>query len=160
MAVSTADLCDAHEGLHVADPIFRAYGRRRTFQGAIATVKCYEDNSQVGATLEEPGEGRVLVVDGGGSLRRALLGDRLGALAMTNGWSGLIINGCIRDSEAVDAMEIGVRALGVIPRRSQKQGDGQRDVSVSFAGVQFRPGEYVYADADGVVVAPGPVAGE
>jgi regulator of ribonuclease activity A len=154
----TADLCDAHEGLHVADPIFRIFGQRRAFHGSVATVKCYEDNSMVREALAEPGEGRVLVVDGGGSMRRALLGDRLAQLALDHDWAGVVINGCIRDSEVVNAMDIGVRALGTIPRKSQKQGDGQRDVSVSFAGVTFRPGVYLYVDADGVLVAQEPLA--
>lgn len=158
MPIATADLCDEHDDLHVADPIFRLYGRRRAFDGPIATVKCYEDNSKVREALEEAGEGRVLVVDGGGSLRRALLGDMLGELAVTNGWAGVVVNGCIRDSDAIDALELGVRALAAIPVKSVKRGDGQRDVSVSFAGVTFRPGEHLYADADGLVVAPVRVA--
>jgi regulator of ribonuclease activity A len=159
MSFNTADLCDEHDGLHVAEPMFRIFGRRRAFNGPIATVKCHEDNSRVREALEEPGEGRVLVVDGGGSMRRALLGDMLGALAVRNGWAGVVVNGCIRDSDAIDALELGVRALATIPVKSIKRGDGQRDVSVSFAGVTFRPGEHLYADADGIVVAPVPMIG-
>jgi regulator of ribonuclease activity A len=139
MPLSTADLSDEHDNLHVAEPIFRIFGRHRAFHGPIATVKCYEDNSRVREALEEPGEGRVLVVDGGGSTRRALMGDMLGALAVENGWAGVVVNGCIRDSDAIDELDLGVRA-------------------VSFAGVTFRPGEHLYADADGIVVAPVPVA--
>ncbi len=159
MAISTADLCDEHGHLHVAEPIFRIFGRRRAFDGPISTVKCYEDNSRVREALEEPGDGRVLVVDGGGSTRRALLGDMLGALAVKNGWAGVVVNGCIRDSDAINELELGVRALATIPVKSIKRGDGEREVSVSFAGVTFRPGEHLYADADGVVVAPVPVSG-
>jgi regulator of ribonuclease activity A len=154
----TADLCDRHEpDLHVLEPLFRAYGRLVAFDGPIATVKCYEDNSMVREALGEPGDGRILVVDGGGSLRRALLGDQLGKLAVKNGWKGIVINGCIRDSEAINGLQVGVRALGTIPLRSQKRGDGQRDVSLSFAGVTFRPGAHLYADADGMVVTARPL---
>lgn len=154
MPIPTADLCDERDNLHVADPIFRIFGKRRAFDGPIATVKCHEDNSKVREALEEPGEGRILVVDGGGSLRRALLGDMLGELAVKNGWTGVVVNGAIRDSDAINELDLGVRALATIPVKSIKRGDGQRDVSVSFAGVTFRPGEHLYADADGLVVAP------
>lgn len=158
MAYNTADLCDAHErDLHVVESMFHRYGRLAAFDGPIATVKCYEDNSKVREALSEPGEGRILVVDGGGSQRRALFGDMLGELAVKNGWKGIVINGCIRDSAAIDQLEIGVRALGTIPLKTHKRGDGQRDVSVSFAGVTFRPGEHLYADADGIVVAARPL---
>jgi regulator of ribonuclease activity A len=158
MAYSTADLCDSHEqDLHVAESMFHRFGRLTAFDGPIATVKCYEDNSMVREALAEPGDGRILVVDGGGSQRRALLGDTLGGLAVQNGWKGIVINGCIRDCEAVDQLELGVRALGTIPLSTHKRGDGQREVSVSFAGVTFRPGAYLYADADGIVVAARPL---
>jgi regulator of ribonuclease activity A len=163
MAFSTADLCDDHEqDLHVAESMFQRFGRITAFDGPIATVKCYEDNSMVREALAEPGEGRILVVDGGGSQRRALLGDLLAELAVRNGWRGIVINGCIRDSETVNQLELGVRALGTIPLRTHKRGDGQREVSVSFAGVTFRPGAHLYADADGMVVAARPldIAGE
>lgn len=158
MPFSTADLCDAHEqDLHVVESMFHRYGRLAAFDGPIATVKCYEDNSMVREALTEPGDGRILVVDGGGSQRRALLGDALGELAVRNGWKGIVINGCIRDSASVDELELGVRALGTIPLRTHKRGDGQRNVSVSFAGVTFRPGAHLYADADGIVVAARPL---
>ena len=154
----TADLCDDHEAdLHVLEPLFKSYGRATVFDGPIATVKCYEDNSKVREALAEPGAGRVLVVDGGGSMRRALLGDMLAEMAVRNGWQGVLVNGCIRDSAAINELELGVRALGTIPLKTHKRGDGQRDVSVSFAGVTFRPGEHLYADADGVVVAARPL---
>lgn len=163
MTFSTADLCDRHEqDLHVVESMFHRFGRITAFDGPIATVKCYEDNSMVREALAEPGDGRILVVDGGGSQRRALLGDLLAELAVKNGWRGIVINGCIRDSETVNQLELGVRALGTIPLRTHKRGDGQREVSVSFAGVTFRPGAHLYADADGIVVAARPldVAGE
>jgi len=158
MPYLTADLCDAHEEkLHVLESRFHRYGKLTCFDGPIATVKCYEDNSKVREALSEPGDGRILVVDGGGSQRRALLGDMLAELAVKNGWKGVLINGCIRDSAAIDELEIGVRALGTIPLKTHKRGDGQRDVSLSFAGVTFRPGEHLYADADGIVVAARPL---
>jgi len=159
----TADLCDAHEtDLHVLEPLFEAFGSVTVFDGPIATVKCYEDNSKVREALAEPGAGRVLVVDGGGSMRRALLGDMLAEMAVKNGWRGVVVNGCIRDSAAINELELGVRALGTIPLKTHKRGEGQRDVSLSFAGVTFRPGEHLYADADGVIVAARPLdlAGE
>jgi len=125
----------------------------------MATVKVFEDNTLVRAALETPGAGRVLVVDGGGSRRCALLGDRLAQLAIDNGWAGLIINGCIRDSREVDAMDIGVKALAAHPAKSAKRGEGQEEISVAFAGVRFEPGCFVYADADGIVVSDRALAG-
>ncbi|HET7202912.1 MAG TPA: ribonuclease E activity regulator RraA [Steroidobacteraceae bacterium] len=150
----TADLCDQHgERVQVCEPIFHAFGGRRAFHGPISTVRCFEDNSRVKEAVEGPGEGKVLVVDGGGSRRHALLGDKLGAAAVRNGWAGLIIHGCIRDSAALGRMDLGIRALGTMPLRSEKRGEGERDVPVRFAGVTFRPGEFVYVDEDGVIVA-------
>jgi regulator of ribonuclease activity A len=151
---ATADLCDAHgDKLRVCEPVFHAYGGRRAFHGPISTIFCFEDNSRVKEAVESPGAGRVLVVDGGGSRRRALLGDNLGRAAVTNGWAGIIIHGCIRDSAELGRMDLGLRALGTIPLRSDKRGQGERDVPVRFAGVTFRPGEHVYVDDDGIVVA-------
>lgn len=152
---TTTDLCDAHpEALAVATPVFRSFGGRRRFAGAIATVRCFEDNSLVRERLDEPGGGRVLVVDGGGSLRCALLGDQLGALGVRNGWNGVVVWGCVRDTEALGAMDLGVLALAAHPLKSVKRGQGEREVALNFAGVTFRPGHTLYADADGVVVAP------
>lgn len=150
----TADLCDEHDPLDVAEPMFRDYGGRPAFGGPISTVKVFEDNVLVKKALEEPGAGRVLVVDGGGSLRCALLGDRLAAMAHTNGWAGVIVYGCIRDSAPIRQIEVGVKALATHPKKSVKRGEGQRDIPVTFAGVTFTPGAYVYADEDGVVVSP------
>ncbi len=152
--MTTPDLCDAHPGIvRVADPVFRVYGGRDLFGGRIATVRCPEDNSKVRVVLATAGEGRVLVVDGGGSLRCALLGDQLASLAVANGWSGLVINGCVRDVQAIASMDLGVQALGAHPCKSEKRDLGEVDVVVAFAGVQFRPGEWLYADANGVIVA-------
>lgn len=153
MELCTADLSDRLGAkAQVAAPLFRDYGGRHRFAGPISTVQCFEDNSRVREALQEPGEGRVLVVDGGGSTRCALLGDRLAALAAGNGWAGVLIHGCIRDSEAIGRTELGVKALATHPRKSVKRGVGERDLDVRFAEVQFRPGDYLYADTDGVLV--------
>lgn len=154
MEFTTADLYDQHEHeVQVAEPVFRDYGGQRCFAGMIATVRTREDNSQVRAALEEAGRGRVLVVDGGASMRCALVGDRLVRLALQNGWSGIVISGCIRDSAAIAGLNIGVKALGTNPRRSAKLGAGEREIPVTFAGVTFTPGEYLYADEDGILLA-------
>ena len=150
----TADLCDDHgDRVQVCEPLFHPYGGRRSFYGPISTVRCFQDNSRVKEAVEGPGDGKVLVIDGGGSRRRALLGDRLGEAAVRNGWAGVIVHGCIRDSAELGRMDLGIRALGTIPLRSDKRGEGDRDVPVRFAGVTFRPGEFVYVDEDGVIVA-------
>ena len=155
LAKGTADLCDEHgDRVQVCEPIFHAYGGRKSFHGPVSTVRCFEDNSRVKEAVEGPGEGRVLVVDGGGSRRRALLGDKLGEAAVRNGWAGVIVHGCIRDSAELGRLDLGIRALGTMPLRSDKRGEGERDVPVRFAGVTFRPGEFVYVDQDGVIVAP------
>ena len=151
---ATADICDAHgDAVQVCEPVFHAYGGRICFAGPISTVRCFEDNSRVKEAVEGPGEGRVLVVDGGGSRRRALFGDKLGSAAVRNGWAGVIVYGCIRDSAELGQMNLGIRALGTMPLRSDKRGEGERDVPVRFAGATFRPGDYVYVDEDGVVVS-------
>jgi regulator of ribonuclease activity A len=156
---ATADLCDSHpDAVHACEPVFQAYGGRRSFAGPISTVRCFEDNSRVKEAVESPGEGRILVVDGGGSRRRALFGGNLGNAAVKNGWVGVIIHGCIRDSAELGQLDLGIRALGTMPLRSQKRGEGERDVPVRFAGASFHPGDYVYADEDGVVVTHGPLA--
>jgi regulator of ribonuclease activity A len=150
----TADLCDAHAGnLKVAAPRFQDYGGRTKFCGPVSTIRCFEDNSRVREAVAEPGLGRVLVVDGGGSLAAALVGDLLGAKAAQNGWSGIIVNGCVRDTAALRGLDLGVRALAANPMRTDKRGEGERDVAVGFAGVTFRPGNWVYADEDGIIVA-------
>ena len=154
MPFLTADLYDAHgDDLQVALPLFRDFGGRTDFHGPVVTLKVHEDNSLVREVLGEAGEGRVLVVDGGGSLRCALLGDNLARMAAANGWSGLVIHGCIRDSVEIAKLPVGVKALATNPTRSLKRGEGQRDVVVRFADVSFVPDCYIYADADGIVVS-------
>ncbi len=151
---ATTDLCDEFgEGVRVAEPLFWDYGGASAFHGPVSTVRVFEDNVLVREALEEDGRGRVLVVDGGGSTRCALVGDQLAALAHENGWAGIVVNGCIRDSAEISFTPVGVKALNTLPRRSAKEGAGERDVSVSFAGVELFPGEYLYADEDGIVVA-------
>lgn len=158
---ATADLCDTHEGkvpgLRVAAPIFRSFGGKTAFSGQIATLKLFEDNGLVRQMLDTPGNGRVLVVDGGGSLRRALLGDQLAALAVKNGWAGLVIWGCIRDSVAIGTMDLGVFALGTIPLKTVKKNLGEQNVAVRFADLDFIPGEWLYADEDGLIASPMPL---
>jgi len=154
MSFTTPDICDAYSGrIQVLEPLFRDFGGKRKFYGEIVTVKCHEDNSMVKNTLATEGRGKVLVVDGGGSLRCALLGDLLGAMAMENGWQGVLINGCVRDVEILKGMELGVRALGPLPMKSEKRGEGEVNVIVRFAGVSFEPGWYLYADENGMIVA-------
>ncbi len=154
----TADLCDEHaDAVQVCEPVFQAYGGRHAFSGPVSTVRCFEDNSRVKEAVEGPGNGRVLVVDGGGSRRRALFGGNLGNAAVKNGWAGIIIHGCIRDSAELGQLNLGIRALGTMPLRSEKRGEGERDVPVRFAGASFRPGDYVYVDEDGVVVSHAPL---
>ncbi len=155
MHYATADICDDYPGeVEVAEPILRHFGGKRRFHGETVTIKVYEDNVLVRQAVESPGEGRVLVVDGGGSMRRALLGDRLGAMAAENGWSGVIVNGCIRDSVELAGTPLGVLAIAAHPMKSNKNGDGDQGMSVSFAGVAIRPRQYIYADEDGWLVAP------
>jgi regulator of ribonuclease activity A len=155
MTLATADLCDQHEGaVKVVEPIFRAYGGKLAFDGMIATVKVFEDNVLVRQALAENGAGQVLVVDGGGSQRCALVGDQIAVLARDNGWNGIVVYGCIRDSLAINELPIGVRALGTHPLKSIKKGAGDRAIAVTFAGVTFVPGHHLYADADGVIVSP------
>jgi len=154
MKTRTTDLCDTFfPNLQIAEPIFRDYGGKLDFAGTIVTARVYEDNGVVRKILEEPGNGRVLVVDGGGSLRRAIIGDHIGELACASGWAGVLINGCIRDIQGLGQILIGVKALNAIPLRPLKSGKGERDMVVSFAGVTFTPGHYLYADEDGVVVS-------
>lgn len=154
MSFRTADLCDQFsDELDVCEPLFRDYGGRRSFAGPIATIKCFEDNSRVRDLVAEAGQGRVLVIDAGGSLRRAVLGDLLAQKAVDNGWSGVLVYGCIRDSVAIGRMAIGVKALATHPLKTDKRNEGQRDLPVRFAGVTFRSGDWLYADEDGVIVA-------
>jgi regulator of ribonuclease activity A len=151
---STADLADDHgSSVRSCDVQFRSYGATASFSGPITTIACHEDNVVMRAALSEPGNGGVLVVDGGGSVHVALMGDEMALLAVRNGWSGVIVNGAVRDVAALAGIGLGVFAVGSNPRKSLKHGAGERDVPVSFGGVVFTPGETVYADRDGVVVA-------
>jgi len=154
MMKSTPDLCDQYPDLiQVVAPMFKNYGGRESFGGEIVTVKCFEDNSCVKQLVGSQGQGRVMVVDGGGSMRRACLGDMLAEKAAVNGWSGLIIYGCIRDVDEIMATDIGVQALGAHPMKTAKKGIGETQIPVTFGGVSFNPGHYVYADNNGIVVA-------
>jgi regulator of ribonuclease activity A len=158
MSFHTTDLCDHHgERVLVADPIFKHFGKRTHFAGPIATLKVFEDNTLVRAALETAGHGRVLVVDGGGSLRCALVGGQLGELAVQQGWSGIVVWGCVRDSAELNALDLGVRAIATHPRKSVKKGEGSRDLQLHFAGTCFTPGHWLYADEDGMVITPEPL---
>ncbi|KAE8765341.1 ribonuclease E activity regulator RraA [Georgenia thermotolerans] len=155
-APATADLYDEHgEALQSCDTQLRQYGGSRAFAGTIATVRCHEDNALVKAVLGEPGDGRVLVVDGGGSLHTALMGDLIAGSAVRNGWAGVVIHGAVRDVAALRTLELGIKALGSNPRKSAKTGAGERDVAVTFGGATFTPGARLVSDDDGVVVLPG-----
>jgi len=154
---STCDLCDANKGavgatFFVLPPVFRDYGGVAAFSGTVSTVKCFEDNSLVKAALDEPGNGRVLVVDGGASLRRALVGGNVAAAAARNGWAGVVVDGAVRDVAELAATQVGIRALALVPLPTEKRNQGERDVSVQIQGVSVRPGDRLFADADGIVV--------
>lgn len=160
MTFSTCDLCDAHKGDDsgafrvMPGGLFRSYGGRARFAGTVATVRCLEDNSLVKAAVESPGQDRVLVVDGGGSMRRALLGGNLAASAARQGWAGLLIYGCVRDLAELRAADVGILALGHVPLPTDRKGQGLGDVVLQIGGVWVRPGDFLYADEDGVVLMP------
>mgnify|MGYP001358371468 CR=1 FL=1 len=154
MNISTADISDSHrEKVTAADPIFKDYGGRKSFWGEIVTLKIFEDNSFVRKKLGEDGTGKVLVIDGGGSMRCALLGDQLGELAVKNDWVGIVIYGCLRDSIALSILPLGIKAQGTHPFKTDKRNEGQENIPVAFAGVTFTPGQYIYCDADGILVS-------
>lgn len=159
MTTSTTDLCDAHcdrlnDGrMAVLSPFYLSFGKRRAFCGHGVTLQVTDDNALVRATLETPGEGRVLVIDGGGSQRCALVGGQLAALAVDNGWAGIIVDGCVRDVDELNAVDIGIRAKAVHPRRGGKLGAGHRDTIIHIAGTHIRPGDWIVADADGILVS-------
>lgn len=161
-AFATCDLCDVHKNdcsgqFRVLPPVFKNFGGRARFSGPVSTVKCFEDNSLVKAAVDSPGEGRVLVVDGGASLRRALVGGNLGAAAARNGWAGVVVDGCVRDVIELAQCHIGLRALAAMPLPTEKRGEGQRDIPVQIQGVWVRPGDGLYADEDGMVVMASPL---
>ena len=151
---TTPDLCDDHpDEVRVLAPILRTFGGREAFFGQAVTVRCFEDNSRVKDLVGTPGEGRVIVVDGGGSTAKALLGDIMGQAAADNGWAGLVIHGAVRDVEILRTIDLGVQAIGSIPLKTEKLGVGDVGVDVTFGGVTITPGDFVYADANGVVVS-------
>ncbi|HNJ83851.1 MAG TPA: ribonuclease E activity regulator RraA [Piscinibacter sp.] len=160
---ATCDLCDAHKAgyaegdaaFRVLPPVFASYGGRARFCGPVLTVKCFEDNSPVKAALESAGEGRVLVVDGGGSLRRALIGGNIAAAAAKNGWAGVLIDGAARDKAELAAADVGIRALALMPMPTDRKTPGQTGVPVLIQGVWVRTGDWLYADEDGIVVMAG-----
>lgn len=154
MTFNTTNICDEFpEKVSVCEPLFASYGATRSFSGPISTVKVHEDNVLVREALEEVPAGTVLVVDGGGSKRCALLGDKLASIAASRNLSGIVINGCVRDSRELSGIEVGILALATHPLKSNKEGVGERDVPVEFGSVTWTPGHYVYADEDGVVLA-------
>lgn len=167
--LATCDLCDLHKndtdgGFRVLPPVFHRYGGVVRFSGPVSTVKCFEDNSLVKQALDEPGVvdtprgrvGRVLVVDGGASLRRALVGGNLAAAAVRNGWAGVVVDGCVRDAAELAACPVGILALALMPLPTEKRNQGQRDVPVQIQGVWLHPGDWLHADEDGVVVRAAP----
>ena len=158
---ATCDLCDAHKNdasgsFRVLAPVFKNFGQHAKFCGEVVTVKCFEDNSLVKAAVDSPGAGRVLVVDGGASLRRALLGGNLGAAAAKNGWAGVVIDGCVRDVAELAQCHTGIRALAAMPLPTEKRGEGQSGIAIQIQGVCVRPGDWLYADEDGMVVMHAP----
>lgn len=154
MSFVTCDLCDDHpDDVRVCEPMFGSFGGRETFGGEIVTVKCHEDNSRVKELLATPGHGKVLVVDGGGSLRCALMGDMIGESAVQNGWEGVIVYGCVRDVDALAELDLGVHAIAAIPLKSVRKGAGETGLNITFGGVTFVQGQHVYADNNGVIVS-------
>lgn len=152
-ALTTADLYDDHgDALQSCTLQLRQFGARASFDGDVVTVHCRDDNALLKATVSEPGRGRVLVVDGGGSLEAALVGDVIAGIAADNDWAGVVLHGCVRDVAALAGVDLGIKALGSNPRKSAKEGTGERDVVVSFGGVTFRPGAHLYSDEDGILV--------
>lgn len=160
---ATTDICDAHEdliqqgGLRVCSPVFHSFGGLSQFTGPAVTLKVFEDNTWVRTLLDEPGNGRVLVIDGGGSLRCALVGGNLGALAEKNHWAGIIVNGCVRDTLELAKSQVGIRALAVHPQKSNKRNVGERDLIIDIAGTSVKPGDIIYADEDGILVSDKPL---
>jgi len=151
---TTPDLCDDYPDVRVLHAQFRSFGRNARFCGQAVTIKCFEDNSLVKAKVSEPGNGKVIVVDGGGSLRRALLGDQLAEKAVLNGWLGIIINGAVRDVEILGTLPLGILALGVIPFKTDKRDVGLQGLPIEIGGTEISEGDWIYADASGVVVSP------
>lgn len=159
MTRSICDLADDHPELaRIAEPVFRDFGMKRRFSGQIATLRCLDDNMLLRRTLSTAGNGRVMVVDGGGSLRRALVGDKLAGLMIDNHWAGIVVNGAARDVEHLCEMPVAVRALNICPAKPGQSGTGEQNVELNFAGVTFRPGEWLYADENGLIVSAEPLS--
>jgi regulator of ribonuclease activity A len=154
MTLKTSDLCDACDGALPCALPFRGWGQRRAFAGNIRTLRVHEDIALMRDMVNQPGHGQVLVIDGGGSLARAIFGDVMAGVASRNGWAGLVIHGAIRDGHEIDGMDIGVKALGTVPKRGERNGQGEKDVPVTFGGLTFEPGRRLVADDDGVIVLP------
>ena len=155
MQYNTSELCDLYaDMIDVVEPLFANYGGRRSFGGKIHTVKCFEDNGLVRQMLAEPGVGKVLLIDGGGSARRALIDAELATMAAENGWEGIVVYGCVRDVDVLAQTDLGIQALASHPMKTDKRGIGDLNVAVTFGGVTFRPGEFVYADNNGVIISP------
>ena len=150
----TTDLCDACDDAQACAVLFQSYGLRRAFTGPMRTLRIHEDIALMRDTVSQAGQGQVLVIDGGGSVARALFGDVMAELASRNGWAGLVIHGVVRDADELNGIDIGVKALGTVPKRGSRNGAGERDVPVHFGGVTFTPGDHVVVDADGVIVLP------
>ncbi|AZM95749.1 ribonuclease E activity regulator RraA [Vreelandella venusta] len=155
--IVTPDLCDAYPDVTVLEPMFANYGGIDSFYGPIRTVKCFEDNSLVKQAVAEPGDGAVLVVDAGGSYRCAMLGDMLAEQAAKNGWAGVVMYGCVRDVDILATLPLGVQALGSHPRKSEKRGEGLRDIPITFAGATLHTGQWLYADNNGIIIAEKPL---
>lgn len=157
MSFTTADLVDERgDDVRSCSTQFRQYGARSRFEGEIATISCHQDNALVKARLASDGQGKVLVIDGGGSLDTALIGDMIAASAVENGWAGVVINGAVRDTVALAELDLGIKALGSNPRKSSKAGAGQEQREVTFGGVTFVPGHHLWSDEDGILVAATP----
>ena len=162
VSFATCDLCDTHKNdtsgqFRVLAPVFSDFGAVQKFSGPVVTIKCFEDNSLVKAAVDSAGEGRVLVVDGGASLRRALLGGNLGAAAARNGWAGVVIDGCVRDVAELAQCQTGIRALAAMPLPTEKRQEGQQGIAIQIQNVWVRPGDWLYADEDGMVVMASPL---
>lgn len=158
MEYNTSELCDVYlDQVDVVEPMFSSYGGRSSFGGQITTVKCFEDNGLIREVLEQSGVGRVLLIDGGGSLRRALIDAEIAQLAADNEWEGLVVYGCVRHVDELDELEVGIHAMASIPVGADQQGSGDVDVAVNFGGVTFLPEDHLYADNTGVILSPEPL---
>ena len=153
MDISTPDICDDHPDVLVLSSEFKSYGKRASFWGEIVTIKCFEDNSKVKELVNTAGEGKVLVVDGGGSRRNSLLGDQLALAASDNGWAGIVINGAVRDVKILKETNLGIFALGSVPRKTEKRGLGDVNVTIMIGDLSIKPGQYLYADENGVIIS-------